>query len=352
MAPFAPVITINDANFTNPYGAANIPNPFPAQFGPKIPPSTVQFTLPTTVAYVFANNFQKPNIAVWNLVLERQIGRSMMVKVAYFGNKGTHLYPTSDQEAMADINAGQSIPGNSTESNLQQRRPYPNFGPMGLIDSGYNSNYNSLQLSLAKRMTHGISFLADYTWSRTFNDFSESPNIESYLQTNPFNRNFNYGPANSDVPDVFKFSGTWEIPHFNLTGASSKVLNGWAVAPILTWQSGYPFTVMSGLDNSFSGDYVDRANFTGTNLSQAVLNPDRSHGALVQQYSTPRYLVPIFLSEPLATAGRTICGDPDISTPIFQLSRTPRSVNDTACSSVIQCSTPSTMLTLDIRTCS
>ena len=300
VAPFAPIITINDTKFANPYGAAGITNPFPAQFGPQIPPSNVNFILPTTVSYVFANNFQKPNIAVWNLVLEREIGRSMMVKAAYFGNKGTHLYPTSDQEAMADINAGRYIPGHSTEANLQQRRPYPNFGPMGLIDSGYNSNYNSLQLSLQKRMSHGLSFLADYTWSRTFNDFSESPNFESYLQTNPYNRNFNYGPANSDVPSVFKFSGTWEVPHFDMTGASGKLLNGWEVAPILTWQSGYPFTVMSGLDNSFTGDYVDRANFIGTNLSQAVLNPDRLHGALVQQYFNTSVFGP---NLPLGTFG-------------------------------------------------
>jgi Carboxypeptidase regulatory-like domain/TonB-dependent Receptor Plug Domain/TonB dependent receptor-like, beta-barrel len=302
VAPFAPIITINDANFADPYGAAGIQNPFPAQFGPQIPPSNVTFTLPTTVSYVFANNFQKPDIAVWNLVLERQIGRSMMLKLAYFGNKGTHLYPTSDQEAMADINAGRYIPGNSTENNLQQRRPYPNFGPMGLIDSGYNSNYNAFDVSLEKRFTHGLSFLADYTWSKTMNDFSESPNFESYLQTNPFNRNFNYGPANSDVPNVFKFSGTWAVPHFNLSGAANKVLNGWEVAPIVTWQNGYPFTVMSGLDNSFSGDYVDRANFLGTSLSQAVLNPNRSHGALVQEYFNTSLFGP---NLPLGTFGNS-----------------------------------------------
>lgn len=284
VAPFAPIITINDANFADPFGVAGIPNPFPAQFGPRIPPSTVSFTLPTTVAYIFANNFQKPDIAVWNVVLERQIGRSMMVKAAYFGNKGTHLYATSDQEPMADINAGRYVPGNSTENNLQQRRPFPNFGPMGLIDSGYNSNYNAFDLSVEKRFTHGLSFLADYTWSKAINNFSESSNFESYYQTNPFNRNFNYGLANSDVPNVFKFSGTWAVPHFNLAGPAGAFLNGWQVAPIVTWQNGYPFTVMSGFDNSFSGDYVDRADFTGTNLSQAVLNPDRSHGALIQQY--------------------------------------------------------------------
>ena len=159
------------------------------------------------------------------------------------------------------------VPGSSSENNVQQQRTRPNFGPIGMIDSGFNSNYNSLQLSVEKRLSYGLSFLADYTWSRAFNDFSQSLNAGSYYQTNPFNRNFNYGPASSDLPDVIQFSGTWEIPHLGLGGAAEKILNGWALAPILTWQSGYPFSVMCGCDNSFSGDYVDRADFIGTNVN-------------------------------------------------------------------------------------
>lgn len=283
VAPFAPIITINDANFADPFGAAGITNPFPAQFGPSIPPSSATFVLPTTVAYFFPLGFKKPDILVWNIVLERQLASSFLVKAAYFGTKGTHLYGTSDQEPMADFNAGIYVPGNSTEDNLQQRRPYPNFGPMGIIASGYNSNYNALQLSLEKRLTHGLSFLADYTWSRNFNDFSQSLN-SSYYQTNPFDRGFNYGLASSDLTNVIKFSGTWEVPHFGLSGFASKLANGWQVSPIITWQSGFPFTVMSGDDNSFTGDYVDRADFIGTNLNDAKLDPNRSHNALTQEY--------------------------------------------------------------------
>jgi hypothetical protein len=218
------------------------------------------------------------------MILERQLGKSMLIKTAYFGTKATHLYPTSDQEPMPEINAARYVPGNSTEANTQQRRPYPNFGPMGMIDSGYNSNYNALQLSLEKRLTHGISFLADYTWSKNMNDFSESASAESYYQTNPFNRGYNYGPDTSDIPNGVKFSGTWEVPHVKLSGAAGKLLNGWQVAPIVIWRSGFPFSVMSGLDNSFSGDYVDRADFTGTNLNQAKLSTGRSHAQLMQEF--------------------------------------------------------------------
>jgi hypothetical protein len=283
VAPFAPIVTLNSVSFADPYGSAGIANPFPASFGPKLPPSNATFPLPATLAYFFPLGFKMPEITIWNLTVERQLEKSWLIKAAYFGNKATHLFGTSDQLPMADINAGLYMPGNSTEDNLQQRRPYLNFGPIGMMDSGFNSNYNSLQLSVERRVTQGFSLLADYAWSRSLNDFSESVN-SSYYQTNPFDRNFNYGPATTDLTNVIKFSGVWEVPHFNLRGAADRFLNGWRLAPIVTWQSGFPYTVMSGFDNSFSGDFVDRADFIGTNLNQAKLDPNRSHNALTQEY--------------------------------------------------------------------
>jgi hypothetical protein len=283
VAPFAPIYTLNVVNFANPFGSAGIANPFPADFGPKTPPSNTTFALPTTVGYFFPLGFRLPETTIWNLTLERQLGNSWLITVAYVGNNAIHLYGTSDQEPMADINAARYVPGNSTEANTQQRRPYPNFGPMGSIDSGFNSNYDAIELNVEKYLSHGLSFLANYTWSRNFSDFSESLTM-SYYQTNPFSRNYNYGPSESDIPYVFKFSGTWEIPHFHRSSVGDKIWNGWELAPIFLWQSGLPYSIMSGLDNSFTSDFSDRADFIGTKISQAKFNPDRSHGQLVQEY--------------------------------------------------------------------
>ena len=283
VAPFAPIYTLNVVSFADPFGSAGMANPFPAEFGPKVPPASATFPLPTTVGYFFPLGFQLPETTIWNLTLERQVGKTWLFSVAYVGNKATHLYGTSDQEPMADLNAALYVPGNSTEANTQQRRPYTNFGPMGSINSGFNSNFDALELNAQKYLSYGLSFLANYTWSRNFSDFSESLN-QSYYQTDPFNRNYNYGPSESDIPYVFKFSGTWEIPHFHLRGVGDKLLNGWELAPILTWQSGLPYSIMSGLDNSFTGDYSDRADFIGKSIIQAHLNPDRPHGQLIQEY--------------------------------------------------------------------
>ena len=317
VAPFAPIYTLNVVNFADPFGSAGIANPFPADFGPKIPPSNTTFALPTTVGYFFPLGFHLPEITIWNLTLERQIRKTWLISAAYTGNKAIHLYGTSDQEPMADINAARYVPGNSTEANTQQRRPYPNFGPMGSIDSGFDSNYNAIELNLEKYLSHGLSFLANYTWSRNFSDFSESVSLGHY-QTNPFNRNLNYGPSESEIPYAFKSWGTWEIPHFRRSGVGDKLLNGWELAPIMLWQSGPPYSIMSGLDNSFTGDYSDRADFIGTKISQARLNPGRPHGQLIREYFNTALFNPNAVGT-FGDSGKNILREPGVFNIDFAL---------------------------------
>jgi hypothetical protein len=78
-------------------------------------------------------------------------------------------------------------------------------------------------------------------------------------------------------------------------------LNGWELASIFLWQSGLPYSIMSGLDNSFTGDFSDRADFIGTHISQARLNPGRPHGPLVQEY----FNTAVFKPNALGTFGNS-----------------------------------------------
>jgi hypothetical protein len=83
---------------------------------------------------------------------------------------------------------------------------------------------------------------------------------------------------------VFKLSGTHQLPHVGVSGFADKVVNGWQISSIVTWQGGSPFTIYSGVDNSLSGEFEDRADFTGTNIHQAQLSSGRSHNQMVQQF--------------------------------------------------------------------
>ncbi len=307
--PFAPIITLYDVNFQNPYGSAGVADPFPSSFGAinKNYPSSTTFPQgPFSFTQIFDKNFTLPVIALWNLTVERQFAASWLVRVAYVGNKGTHLYGTFDQEGgLLQANPAIYIPGTnaqgqplSTEANEQSRRMYPNYGSVSVIDSSINSNYNGLQLTVEKRLSHGVSLQGNYTWSKDLDDFAP---IGTYGlgPTDPFNRHFDYGPSDDDLRHVFKFNGTYQLPHFAFTGPADKLLNGWQVSSLVTWQGGFPFTVFSEVDNSLTGEYADRAEFTGTNISQAVLGSGRSHAQEIQEW----FNTSLFEPNPIGTFG-------------------------------------------------
>jgi len=230
---------------------------------------------------VFPKDFRIPVFTTWNLTIERQLPANLVFRAAYLGNKGTHLFGTTDQKPTQQANPAVYIPGNSTIGNTQERRLYPNFGLIGLMASVNNSNYNALQLNLERRFSRGLQVLANYSWSKSLDDFAPTNN---FAGTNPFNRHFDYGRSDDDIPHIFKFSTVWEIPHMKIGRFAGAIVNGWQVNSILTWQSGFVFNVISGLDNSFSGTGwgpEDRADFLG---GQATLSQGRPHGELITEF--------------------------------------------------------------------
>jgi len=268
IAPFAPTFSFNDVAFEDPYGSAGVKNPFPAQYGPSVPGPEAVFTLPAAIRATFAKDFRIPQIATWNLVLERQVGPDWVFKAAYQASKGTYL----SQFIFREVNPAIYVPGQSTVANTQARRIYKDFSNIGRIESGNNSHYHGLQLSAEKRYARGLSVLANYTWSKAIDDLG---------WTNPFYRGFDHALSATDLPHNFKFSNVWELPKVGIGGAAGKLLNGWMINSIVIWQSGFPINITSGRDNSFSGVGRDRADFLG---GKADLGSGRPHGEMVARF--------------------------------------------------------------------
>ncbi len=276
-APFSPLFNYaGNVSFVNPYSTIGIPNPFPAQYATGNPTSSAQFTLPVSIYGTFQHDWHKPELATWNLNVERQLGPTWVTRISYSGNKGTYL--NSGVLGFNQQNPAIYIPGSSTTANTQQRRINPQFGSVGLFSSYNNSHYEAIRLNIEKRLSHGVSLLANYSHSRMQDDFAPRG---ATGQTNPFNRRFDYGISNDDVPNVFNLSGTGVIPSAPLHGLSAKLLNGWGVTGLISWRSGFAYSVFSNVDHSFSGVGSDRADYVGGNTS---LNSGRPHSELVQQY--------------------------------------------------------------------
>ena len=290
VAPFAPVFSLTDTSFADPYGFLGMANPFPAAFGGKtVPGSNATFTLPARVSGTFPSRYYLPALGTWNLRIEQQLGSNWLLSLGYIGNGGYHL--SSNAIGRRQLDPSIYLPGQSTQANTQARRIDPNFSGVSLYPTDLNSRYESFQVNIEKRFSGGLSVLANYTWSKAQDD--AGPVV------NPFDiRKFGWGNSTTDLPNVFHFSAVWRVPNASIHGWPSQIINGWEITGINSWQSGFRFTVYSGVNNSFSGVGSDRADFTGTNISQAILG-DRSHGQMVNQY----FNTSLFIANAVGTYG-------------------------------------------------
>ena len=138
--------------FEDPYGSKGMANPFPQNFGPKVPGPEFRFDPNNNIRAYFTRDYRIPQLITWSFRLERQFGNEWVASVAYLGNKGTF------QQITLDENPAIFGPG-ATVGNTQERRVYPNFGRVSRTEAGGNTNFNSVQFNLEKRFAAGYSIL-------------------------------------------------------------------------------------------------------------------------------------------------------------------------------------------------
>ena len=264
-------------DFQNPYG------------GP--PPAPNTFATPLT-NLTLAPNLPLPYAQDWDFNVQRSLGRDVLLEVGYVGTKGTKL------PRFIEANPTVYIPGQTTADNVDQRRIHSGcglndpesdceFASTGLITGIANSSYNALEASLRKRFSHGLSFLASYTWSHAIDDVSSfniagSSSIqvagENDLAQDPRNLAAERGSSLFDARHRLVFSYQWSLPFFeHLQGAGKTVLGGWQLNGIVTGMSGTPFTVFDSRDNSFQGSAPEITGFSA-NRPNLVPGQDPNNG--------------------------------------------------------------------------
>ena len=137
----------------------------------------------------------------------------------------------------------------------------PPFSGIFSEDTIAHSNYNSLQALFEKRFSHGLQFQASYTFSKSLDNASS---FESAL--NPLNFNGTYGLSNYDARHRFVFNYVWDLPLPKYEGFKGKLLNGWEISGILSFQSGFPIRITSQddvelLDTTFDFEEPGQPNF-------------------------------------------------------------------------------------------
>lgn len=229
---------------------------------------------PAGLIRVWDPNLRPQFTQQWNLTVEYQLSKSLVVSGAYVGHDATHLV------APTDFN--QPLPGPANVppaqwSSIQLRRPLALFSDLDDVTqisgtaSWAISNYNSFQANLRQRYAKGLEFLASYTFSKTLTDnlgyYGGGNNLtnvrntagqSAYSYDQYAQRLYNYGLAFFDATHNFTFSGTYELPlgKGRAFGGSWKpwmnaVLGGWNISSIIQFRSGFPMTVTTSNDNSF-----------------------------------------------------------------------------------------------------
>jgi hypothetical protein len=259
--PYLQTPQVNFPNFADPFNGAN-------PFGPA-------FSEPMTLL-VTSPKLRLPYAQDWNLNIQRSFGADWLFEIGYVGTTGVKL------PRFVEGNPAAYIAGQSTENNVNQRRLYsgctlaqPNscaYGSVGEIASLANSSYNALESSLRKRFSHGLSFLAAYTLSKSIDDVS-SFNItgsasqpvagENDLAQNPFNLAAERGRSMFDARHRLVLSYQWSVPFLRQSHSwYGHALGNWQFNGILTLMSGTPFTVFDPNDVSLQGSAPEISGFS------------------------------------------------------------------------------------------
>ncbi len=215
----------------------------------------------------------------WNMAVQRQLGAHLTIEVAYAGSTITHVgMPDTNlnQLTVAQLALGPAllervpnpfygeIPrsssiGDPTIPLAQLLKPYPRFTTVSLYRNNVGTTtYHAGEITLAHRLSHGLSYLVGFTHSKLLDEASSvfhasilSGPVANVPVADSFNRRLDRDVSSGDIPNVLVASATWEY-------------RGWSVSPIVTLQSGVPISVTQATNfNAFAGFGTARPNRAG-----------------------------------------------------------------------------------------
>ena len=188
-----------------------------------------------------------PLIRQYNLNLQYEFVPRWVLEIGYVGSSGINLLDYNHNINTASIaSAAHPVNGftTTTVANTAFRVPYVGYAPAGLQATAFDgsSNFNSLQITVRKQFTHGFSFQAAYTWSKSLTNLLD----DSANSNNATELSQQYGPSFFNRPQRFILYYSWDIPTGNLNSFAKKVIGGWNLSGVTTIQDGVPFTFVDG----------------------------------------------------------------------------------------------------------
>ena len=258
-APNQNSITVNSTvSAANPRGLAN----FSRQF-PTTAPTVV---LPSAGQTLIDPNLENPYYQRWSLGFQRELPFELVMDVSYVGSKGTNLYINEDANPLVRPELRITPPGVTT--GLTGR--YDNLqGARTVRTNGGDSNYHSGQFEIRRRFANNFLFTGSYTFSKLINNADEvfAVGVATATSVAAIPAIFGGQPNEralsvDDRTHRAAFTYVVESPFFReQRGILGRVLGGFQLSGVTTFESGVPFTVFNGFDADGIGGNNDRPTY-------------------------------------------------------------------------------------------
>jgi hypothetical protein len=231
------------------------------------------------------SNAKTPSVQEWNLTVEQQLTRNTSLRVAYVGSFGVHELLSVDPNTIpAQVCASTTCTsgGIATLASFKGVAPtvpqgtvyIPGPGatrPNPALSAGFfwltegNSNYNALEVDVTHRISRGLEFRGNYTWSKNLDINSgltgAQANNQAQMVLNRSDLREDWGPSALNAASQASLSANYELPFGHsqrwlndVSRVESKFVSGWQLNGIGTILSGFPFTPLIGANRSGDGD--------------------------------------------------------------------------------------------------
>ncbi len=272
------------------------PSPVGNRFPFTIPPAGATgiwpIYLPVSGSPTYKPSNKLPYAEHFNFTIQRELGRSAVFSIGYVASWGRHLFSQIEanpgnaskclsvapplipsgsecgpfgEDQIYNLTNGTQVNGTrpySVTSGRELANGQLDFSSNSWEATVANSNYNSLQASLEKKVGD-FRFLGAYTWSKSMDNSSGFSD-----PINPFNPNNSRALSQFDITHNFVFSYSYEFPFFrNGHGFKAKALGGWSLSGITRFATGFPITLTESDDNSLCGcNGADVPNYNGQGI--------------------------------------------------------------------------------------
>ena len=213
-----------------------------------------------------SQTLRTPYYEMYSLNVQQSLGHKWILQVGYVGSKGRRLLILGDinQAALGSgFNSTTVIgPNGGTFSYQQSTRPffskYPNFGVINEVQSEGTSNYSSLQTTLRSSQWHGLTAQFSYAWGHNLDDMTQAC---CSLPQDSTNLKGDYDNSDYDLRHHFTANAVYHIP--GSSHGPQWLSHGWQLNTVMSFRTGFPFTVHATTDTSGTGENTDRGDQIG-----------------------------------------------------------------------------------------